>query len=354
MVDIGTRRTFLSQALAAGAGASLYLAVESADAGAAGASAATDDPGFAAGQVVAYDAATGVVSLVNEDLVVQALQLGSGTQLWKDGAWNDASLSTGDCLYARGTPDGTTISADRVWVDVGMLDVTVVSVASGAISVILPSGETVLCAIAPSTSVLTPTGMVVGSASALRAGQGASIVGYGDPAGGTYTASVIYPWVPATDSDPAAQIGSGPDVNCSYYYYGLASYFCCGGVQGCHSNCSDKGSNGACGDCKSTNLQCAWPTIPGCDYTCGHSCNSCCTSLPQLPCGKQVTFENLCNSRSVAATVVDCGPCVRCVGGVGCDNYKTVKFDLTPCAFSAIGDLATGLLNVRATVFLPC
>jgi hypothetical protein len=52
--------------------------------------------------------------------------------------------------------------------------------------------------------------------------------------------------------------------------------------------------------------------------------------------------------------VKDCGPTVHCISPKGCNNYTKVKFDLTPCAFSRIGNLDSGTATCHATVYFPC
>ncbi len=101
----------------------------------------------------------------------------------------------------------------------------------------------------------------------------------------------------------------------------------------------------------------AWPKLIECGgYVCDSGCNgndcgsTCCPNLPDTVCGQQVGIYGRCTGKTVFVQVADCGPCVRCVSSYGCQGYKTVKFDLTRAAFSAIAPLSYGLTDIQATV----
>jgi hypothetical protein len=59
-------------------------------------------------------------------------------------------------------------------------------------------------------------------------------------------------------------------------------------------------------------------------------------------------IRNPCIGTIVTVRIRDCGPTIRCVSD-HC-NYNHVKYDLTPCGFTATGkDLSAGLQGIQAT-----
>jgi hypothetical protein len=78
----------------------------------------------------------------------------------------------------------------------------------------------------------------------------------------------------------------------------------------------------------------AWPQVSGC----GPYCDGCCLEegYPRYGCGTGFTIENPCSGRSAFVQIADCGPTVRC-RNTGCLGFDSVRFDLTPCAFSGVG-----------------
>ena len=72
-----------------------------------------------------------------------------------------------------------------------------------------------------------------------------------------------------------------------------------------------------------------------------------------IPCGTDYFVYNPCTGSYVTARVKDCGPTIRCnATSTGCTGRNKVKFDLTPCAFSKIGNLNDGVKGVDC--FGPC
>lgn len=123
---------------------------------------------------------------------------------------------------------------------------------------------------------------------------------------------------------------------------GEVSWFCCGSSWG---PCGTAGG-GACGTCRSGNLQHAWPnTSQAClDITRPHVCGP---SLARRTCGFVHYTTNLCNGARVRTSIADCGPQTdlfcgesTCCGS-SCGTNRII--DLTPAAYSAIASLSTGL-----------
>lgn len=133
------------------------------------------------------------------------------------------------------------------------------------------------------------------------------------------------------------------------YYYGTASWFCCGDAYG---PCGDAGG-GSCGDCQSGSYHAAWPKLKRPGYSdCDHS--GCGMSLPWKYCGDSITVKSLCSNDSVTVYVHDCGPdqqnyCDMSVACGSCGSDCSALVDLTPAAFSAIEDLDLGRIPARVS-----
>jgi hypothetical protein len=123
---------------------------------------------------------------------------------------------------------------------------------------------------------------------------------------------------------------------------GEMSWFCCGVAWG---PCGSAGG-GACGNCNSGNHQHAWPNASAACFNITRP-DLCGLGLTQRGCGYVHTIRNLCTGKSVTSSIADCGPNTHqfcgeqsCCGGA-CASNRLV--DLTPAAFSAIGNLSSGL-----------
>lgn len=131
----------------------------------------------------------------------------------------------------------------------------------------------------------------------------------------------------------------------NYLWRGKCTWFCCGNSWG---PCSSKG-NGACGTCQSDKHMGAWPyASEACwDITRPDKCGE---HLPQRGCGSQMKVKHQCSGASVCITIADCGPRTKSFcGAESCchDECRTNHIlDLTPAAFSAIGNLDSGHLPV--------
>jgi Lytic transglycolase len=119
----------------------------------------------------------------------------------------------------------------------------------------------------------------------------------------------------------------------------LASYLC----QTSWFDCS-AGAPGACGTCRSGNMQAAMQNLrgfPGCYCGC---------KTAAVSCGQAVTVHDQCNGRTITVHIADHGP-GACGGNPAgdCAGYRTRLIDLTRAAFSAIAPLSQGLASVKIT-----
>lgn len=344
-MDSLTRRSFLSQALMAGAGASFFRPHEILSgvklASLLGSMEPDYDPGFVAGKIIASSETT-LLILDLDDQLRQA-RLTSTSQTWKRGLWNTTPPSVGDCTYARGTPspDGS-IDVDRLWIDIQSVSAEVVAATAGSFTVLLPTDQVQTLLVAPFTQVETPSGdWVSGTAEGLASGQAIQLVAFGDSLGGLPTATMVSL---LSDSVPAVeQVAADPT------FLVLGTWYCCGGVQACGSSGSCLPGSGACGVCRSDRKQTAYPRLSttNCEK-CGTL--SCCLALPMRACGASATIVNPCNNSSVSVRIQDCIGSTASHSSVGCKSRHCRVLDLTPCAFSAIGNLDSGIINMNISV----
>jgi hypothetical protein len=124
---------------------------------------------------------------------------------------------------------------------------------------------------------------------------------------------------------------------------GETTWFCCGNAWG---PCGSTG-HGACGTCNSGSLQCAWPNTSDACYSITRP-DRCGVSLIRRTCGHTFYITNRCNGARVTVRIADCGPqtdlfCGErvCCGSV-CGSNRIM--DLTPAAYSRIGNLSSGIL----------
>jgi hypothetical protein len=362
-MDRLTRRSFLSQALLAGAGASFFRpheALTGIDLASSQASIDPEyDPGFIAGKVIT--SSKNELTVLDLDDQLRLVRLTPASHTWKQGLWDAFPLVEGDCVYARGTPgaDGS-IDLDSLWVDIKSLSTEVLAVGPTSFTVLTPSGQEETVLVAPFTRVETPSGWATGTAERLLPGQAIQLIGFGDDTGGPPTATTVYLYGEASVPGPqqvelpivaaASQVEDPIVAAASSTFLVIGTWYCCGGVQACGSNdpnCLCCG--GACGVCRSDRKQTAYPRLSttGCEK-CGTL--DCCLALPRRACGASATIKNPCNSKSVNVRIQDCIGSTSLVNSVGCKNRHCRVLDLTPCAFSAIGSLSTGIINMNITV----
>lgn len=364
-----TRRSLIGRALAAGAGASVLTGLE---AGAAHGAVSLQpdpatgyDPGFLMGTIVSTSS-FGTYEVADENGVVQKIAITDPGAVWKRGAQGRQGLSNGDPISARGTRDsGATLHVAAAWIDIQSLKVTVTKRGSTQLEVETAQwpGSSLPVGILPVSEIFAPpnTQAAAGDASAVGVGDVVQLIGFGDLTGGAFTATRLFVLKsiahPATGGGPDDQVlkgapvaqGATPYVTCPYTYYGITTYFDCSGNGACNS----------CNYCSSSYNQMAWPEMNYCGGSglCAPDCSgcaSCCSGLPQIVCGSTVNIYGRCTHKGVSVTVADCGPCVHCVSPFGCQGYRTVKFDLTRAAFSAIAPLSYGMTDIQATVYLRC
>jgi hypothetical protein len=127
----------------------------------------------------------------------------------------------------------------------------------------------------------------------------------------------------------------------TYLWRGKCTWFCCGGGWG---PCGSTGT-GACGTCQSSQNKGAWPNLSSACWNITRP-DLCGENMPRRTCGDTMRVQHQCTGASVCITLADCGPRTKsfcgestCCGGE-CRTNRII--DLTPAAFSAIGNLSSG------------
>lgn len=335
-VDQITRRTLLTRALVAGAGATVLGSFRDSAAAAVGADARSTqlpviDPNFIAGRVVGSDRAGLVVQ--DPDLQLRRVSVGAASEVWREGVWGAGGLRSGDCIYARGSlqPDDTLV-VDKAWVAIFNHYGTVQRASARSMDFVIRGGQEVSVSASP----------FVADFSSLTAGQGVQVIGF-EGSSGELAATLVVPDL--LDATPSPQ-EIAPDSS----LLGVGSWQCCGGVNGCGSQdcainrcCPPPSSHGACSTCRTDQAGVAWPHLT---TGCVASCISCCFTPTALACGHIVTITNSCTNKSTNCPVNDCGPNARCVVANRCKGYQVVKWDLTACSFTAVGgNLDAGFID---------
>ena len=130
----------------------------------------------------------------------------------------------------------------------------------------------------------------------------------------------------------------------TYVWRGLSTWFCCGNGWG---PCGSAGT-GACGTCQSGSHMAAWPNLSSACWSVTDPA-ACGENMPRRGCGSVFNVKNQCGA-TVCVTLADCGPDTQlfcgeesCCNGA-CRTNRII--DLTPSAFSAIGNLDSGVLPV--------
>jgi hypothetical protein len=359
-MDRLTRRTLLSRALLAGSGAtvvaSLGAGVSPREAEAADDGRSVDptvDPEFVAGRIV--EGAAGTLVVLDPDADFRRIRLGRNGRVWREGAWTD-DLRVGDCIYARGklAQDGV-LGVEIAWVRIVNLSGAFVGGTTRSLTVDLLRED-----LSPIPIGLAPGAVMADGQPAsqtvprLRRGTALRVIGFEGASTHEVVATLV---VASVDAEPLAVEQGSITTAAGHIYYGVASWQCCGGVNGCGSeccSCSPKrccpppASHGSCGTCRTDRHGIAWPYLTN---GCTAPCSSCCVGLDRLACGAPVTVTNMCNQQkgSYSVPVNDCGPNMRCVAATRCKGYQVVKWDLTACTFTAIGgNLSAGLIDTQA------
>jgi hypothetical protein len=276
-------------------------------------------------------------------------------RVWRQGAWT-SDLAVGDCIYARGTlaADGV-LEIENAWVSIVNLAGRLTSGTRRSLTVDLMRDDLPAVEVALARgAVMTDGRSAAGAVPALATGTPLRVVGFENPSTGEIAATLVIGGVRGKPSPAESQPVTTAGGN---IYYGVASWQCCGGVDGCGAQCctcSPKRccpvptSHGACGTCRTDHHGIAWPYLTS---GCTAPCSSCCVSLDRLACGHYVTVTNMCNLQkgSWAVPINDCGPNIHCVAATRCKGYQVVKWDLTACTFTALGgSLSAGLIDTQA------
>ena len=137
------------------------------------------DPNFAEGKILSIDGGTLVVS--SSDLLLQRIQVTSGTTFWKLHETTFDDVRVDDRLYARGVPaDDGTFLAERIWVNIVNLHVALVGIASDRLQLDHPGGRLV-GHVVPDTVAVYSLGPPTHDLSGLRPGMHAQVVGAWHP-----------------------------------------------------------------------------------------------------------------------------------------------------------------------------
>jgi len=129
------------------------------------------------------------------------------------------------------------------------------------------------------------------------------------------------------------------------YYYGSASWFCCGHAGSWSSRCADTG-HGSCGNCESYLDHAAWPKLKRPGYPdCNVSDN--CLPLPWKYCGDTLVVYNRCNGKQVTVEVHDCGPNTNRANSATLKKFEGEQQPNTRCSRpTSVGAPAGGRLDI--------
>ncbi len=392
-MDTISRRNFLGNALLAGAGTTFLQKLSPLELRRAakvpppGVAFEDFDPNFIAGRVV-ENLGEGRYMVTDSDSQARVIKVAPSSRVWKQGFWNRFGLQEDDCQYSRGTLQGDgTLEIDRLWVHIFNFPGVVANVQEKRLTIQNAwSGDEFEMPVLDHTEVQTRRGdFVRGSTADLTTEELVQTVGFGDLQHGTFRPTRIIRRSrgngpsggeeQSSDSEPGevttVQEITQPDGSkkhqCQTTYFGLTSWFCCGGVLACGATCTDQhpqckenncgGFGGFCTGCRTDNMSLAWPNVcNGAGTDCRRtSCVSCCpSSVPEFTCQQELVAQNPCNLNAVTVRVRDHGPVIHCLGPITCKNRDTVRFDLTACAFSALGQLDWGHQALNVSYSRPC
>jgi hypothetical protein len=382
-MDVQSRRHFLGKALFAGAGATL-LRPYAASAGtqrAAPESRASQapqtpgvdfDPEVLAGRVV-DTGRDGTLAIVDQQGCsnVRLAKPSADSSLWKAGVINGPPIAAGDAVYARGKPAANNgFIIDRLWANIDNFRAQVSRASPDVLSLReARTGNPVDAHIVELTrTVRSDSTAISGSASGIRAGEVVQVVTAGDAATNERVATLIVSLSPTVPIRPQGS-PIRPLGHIDVQYNGITSWFCCGNdcsqCAHCGAHCSGCGGTNCCGcgkgacscyECKSYLNAIAWPKIYKCDNShCGPYQGNCSvgSGVTRHSCGTCFDIECECNGKQVRVRIRDCGPVIHCPSQSYCAEVK-VKFDLTPCAFSAITSLSDGLTGIAVSKAFSC
>lgn len=377
-MDVMTRRAVLARALVVGSSATVVGALRAPQSRAAlnlierqAARRSVDpsviDPNFVAGRVV--DRGAGTLAVLDPDHDFRQIRVVDDTWVWREGDVG-GGLGVGDCIYGRGVlGDDGVLQLNKAWVSIFNISGTVVTRGANGFSI-----DTGWPDLGPLEFGLHPEAKMTDGRPAaqgvptLQPGDNVRVIGFDSPGTGVATATLIAPPYQGTPSGAEAEdtrreqsarrLAGLARTSTLVNVFGVGSWQCCGGVNGCGSQCCScspprccppPSSHGACGTCRTDQLGVAWPKVS--TTGCTASCVSCCYTPDSLACGTTITVANMCPpgySRSMPLN--DCGPNPRCVTANRCQGYQVVKWDLTACAFTDLGgDLNAGFIDSEAT-----
>jgi hypothetical protein len=320
-----TRRRLLQRAAAAGVGASVFETFSTAPE--AGATSPRQlpliDPAFVAGRVMEVGT-KGAARVLDHHSAVREVRFDDASNTWREGQWGRTGLAEDDCIYARGEleADGT-LHVLKAWIDIDNFLATLVDLTSkGAVVRPLAGGDEEV-AFGPTTRFLGFGGLSDAVPQALRPGSPVQVISFGKtPERQTAHRVILLATDGPLETPTEASANTAPLSATSVDIYGVSSWECCGGHQGCGSSgrCASNGlgycNNGR--DCFTDRMGMAYPVLPGKNSTCNTSClppgaTKCCPVMPQLYCGFVGSITNVCTGQYAFVSIVDHGPCTRSI-----------------------------------------
>jgi hypothetical protein len=302
------------------------------------------------------------MSVLTPEAEVRAARVSDESQVWKAGVWNRHELAAPDCLLGRGELDADgSLVIDRVWANVMKIDGVATDVDKTSRRVTLAAGDKrsyALNVTAGTVGLDRRDRQRDGDPGVLTTGEAAFAIAYRDPV----TRELFAHRLESSLADPAAPAAPEPELDTSNAApgrltgdaalaitvdrQGNASYFCCNTSGGCGCGSAPIGF---CSGCHSASWQIAWPKITGCTA----SCVGCClpSDFPRYACHTDLYARNACQTDLgwIQVAIKDCGPNPRC-RTTGCKGWDSVRFDLTSCAFSALGgSFSIGHMNLQVS-----
>ena len=148
------------------------------------------DPYFAEGKILSIDGTTLVVS--SSERLLQRIQVAAGTTIWKLRETTLDDVRVDDRLYARGVPaENGTFLAERIWVNIVNLHVSVAGIASNRLQLDHTGGRLV-AHVVPDTVAVYALGPATRDLSRLRVGMHLQVVGAWHPDTNEIDLATIY------------------------------------------------------------------------------------------------------------------------------------------------------------------
>ena len=148
------------------------------------------DPNFAEGKILSINGTTLVVS--SSERLLQRIQVAAGTTIWKLRETTLDDVRVDDRLYARGVPaENGTFLAERIWVNIVNLHVSVAGIASNRLQLDHTGGRLV-AHVVPDTVAVYALGPATRDLSRLRVGMHLQVVGAWHPGTNEIDLATIY------------------------------------------------------------------------------------------------------------------------------------------------------------------